>query len=103
MGRREPERSEGDRSSTEDKNSSAPEPHPDPEVVALANAHTAAMTGNANFTTPVPAGATYIASIPYYPATYWSKASCGLNGTEFGGFGRWGVIWRWPRSRRRRG
>jgi transposase-like protein len=36
VGRREPERSEGDRSSTEGKNAAAPESHPDPEVVAQA-------------------------------------------------------------------
>jgi transposase-like protein len=36
VGRREPERSEGDRSSTEDKNAPASKRHPDPEVVAQA-------------------------------------------------------------------
>ena len=36
VGRREPERSEGDRSSTEGKNAAVPENHPDPEVVAQA-------------------------------------------------------------------
>jgi transposase len=36
VGRREPERSEGDRSSAEGKNATAPESHPDPEVVAQA-------------------------------------------------------------------
>ena len=36
VGRREPERSEGDRSSTEGKNATAPESRPDPEVVAQA-------------------------------------------------------------------
>ena len=35
-GRREPERSEGDRSSTEEQNAILPESHPDPEVVAQA-------------------------------------------------------------------
>jgi transposase len=36
VGRREPERSEGDRSSTDGKNASTPGSHPDPEVVAQA-------------------------------------------------------------------
>jgi transposase len=36
VGRREPERSDGDRSSTEGKNAAAPGSHPDPEVVAQA-------------------------------------------------------------------
>jgi transposase-like protein len=36
VGRREPERSEGDRSSAEGKNATAPESRPDPEVVAQA-------------------------------------------------------------------
>jgi len=36
VGRREPERSEGDRSATDGKTVAAPKPHPDPEVVAQA-------------------------------------------------------------------
>jgi transposase-like protein len=36
VGRRESERSEGDRSSTEGKTGAVPAPHPDPEVVAQA-------------------------------------------------------------------
>ncbi len=36
MGRREPERSEGDRSATAGKTAATPTPHPDPEVVAQA-------------------------------------------------------------------
>lgn len=36
VGRREPERSEGDRSATDGKTAADPKPHPDPEVVAQA-------------------------------------------------------------------
>ena len=36
VGRREPERSEGDRSATDGKTGAAAKPHPDPEVVAQA-------------------------------------------------------------------
>jgi transposase-like protein len=36
VGRREPERSEGDRSATNGKTGAEPKPHPDPEVVAQA-------------------------------------------------------------------
>lgn len=36
VGRREPERSEGDRSATDGKTGADPKPHPDPEVVAQA-------------------------------------------------------------------
>jgi transposase len=36
VGRKEPERSEGDRSATDGKTGAAPETHPDPEVVAQA-------------------------------------------------------------------
>ena len=36
VGRREPERSEGDRSATDGKTGAAPKPRPDPEVVAQA-------------------------------------------------------------------
>ena len=36
VGRREPERSEGDRSATDGKAGAAPDSHPDPEVVAQA-------------------------------------------------------------------